>query len=1099
MQGTLVLNDVMLEGVNSVRDLSIFKKTSNHSAAHSISFDRIAVQVGLEWQVSGPGGNETFPVNATLAVQGVTLDLQTMLALDKRQWLQTTFGSVWDMVKLGRPAACFLKTILATAVTDFKIAFDSLITAEVSDPVGSSGAPSGLNYVVRQALAAALQLYGGFSEAHLAPYVCQKNLRAAFNSRLKAFLLDPENQLCPRFDYEAAGGIKLLNFSDSFTGIAEMINNSLHPDSHVQQLVASVTKNLGGRPGELVLSDGPIVNMTRKSIPHLPNIELGFRISNVSILNLDTLHDVVLLQPRDAYTVHNTAGFGGMKNQSRRPGIQADISLDFVSPSQLASELKADAQVKLDFQSLMAIMDSLAMVNTNKLLNLTFSRVSVPCAFGSLEDLAVKVLSIVADDLLVDIQCKKYEGACSQEILDIAQRSHNYAVRVEASQQFNGLLKEMLSVFHAASARGDLYKFVHSSHNSCWGAPHDPSLALTDPARDKLERRAHESLQVFMSGWFLPLLWLSALGGLGIAVLWLTRMVRKASVTAVDKYAGTGSSEQQASRAWTTPHSSMICFVVAVYFNISLFLIAHFHIGAEINIRITLLGVEVKQEAYQTLNVLQTVQKLKENKAYLLAVLIALFSIVWPYIKLFCLLVLVFLSPSEMSDRRREKYLFLMDRMGKYSMLDVYFIVLVYAFLQIEFGSQSNSRLLGRDFLKFQLEVMPCFGIVALILGVLLSIFLNQIALAMHRRCVERHEGQEPGEFLGNDREALCNHAWHVHVGTGFKQKMRRSGIVLIAMTMILCAMLMSIGWFLTFGDTEVHGVGGLLKTIQEKEGITQTYSFFSMAATTLQQARSQVRWDNYLGIILVMACQMVFAGLLPLLQVACMLVLWLKPLTLRSQKRLNLFIQSLSAVASMEVFLFAIMVGYLEIESLTEHFLAGAEDKANVREALQTANLWGIIDKAHFLSVDVAFHWGMVVLTWGATLYCISSSLIIEWSKHAEHDRLVAFRGQHFLEVETGDRGIGSSERMGLLDEAQAKLQCVAAVMKFMDITDSKGKEGTLQFWSECNGGGLPSLPWGSSAASLLQPLLSTDIPSPTLLPKVGSEASLASRKSEK
>jgi len=200
-----------------------------------------------------------------------------------------------------------------------------------------------------------------------------------------------------------------------------------------------------------------------------------------------------------------------------------------------------------------------------------------------------------------------------------------------------------------------------------------------------------------------------------------------------------------------------------------------------------------------------------------------------------------------------------------------------------------------------------------------------------------------------------------------------------------------------------------------------------------------------------------------------------------------------------MEVFLFAIMVGYLEIESLTEHFLAGAEDKANVREALQTANLWGIIDKAHFLSVDVAFHWGMVVLTWGATLYCISSSLIIEWSKHAEHDRLVAFRGQHFLEVETGDRGIGSSERMGLLDEAQAKLQCVAAVMKFMDITDSKGKEGTLQFWSECNGGGLPSLPWGSSAASLLQPLLSTDIPSPTLLPKVGSEASLASRKSEK
>jgi len=727
------------------------------------------------------------------------------------------------------------------------------------------------------------------------------------------------------------------------------------------------------------------------------------------------------------------------------------------------------------------------MLNTNKLLNLTFSMVSAPCVFGSLEDLAAKVLSLVLDDVALDIQCKDYEGACSPEVQDIARRTRNSTVRTQATQQLNDFIAEKLNLLRTASSSGNFHKMVQSSHNACWGIPEYQSLAFTDPFKEELDLRAQESLHIFMAGWFIPIMWVSALAGLGFLVICFSRKPRCRS----SRHVVNGSAKQQApcTGASTRPtmNLSMGMFVVAVLMNVVLFLYAHLHVGAEANVIIKLVGVEAKQTAWTKFSVVDLIQRLIDEDSYLLAGLITALSVVWPYVKLLCLLLLAFGFPFTMSDDNREKCLFWLDRLGKYSMLDVYFIILVFGFLQLEVGSLKDSLLLGPDFLTLQMEIMPCSGIVALILGVLMSIFLNQVALAMLRRRVEKLEGRKPGEFLGNEKEALCNHAWHVRMGTAFKQEMRRSGIVLVTLAMMLCAALMSIGWFLYFCDTEVHGVAGFLKNMQEPGTTSTPFSFFNLAAFTLKQARLQTEWDYYLGVIFLMVCQLVFAGVLPLLQVVCMLVLWLKPLTLQSQKRLNLCIQGLSAVASMEVFLFAVMVGYLEIENLSEHFFYKVE-KGSVSEVLHTANHWGLIDKAHFISLDLAYHWGMIVLAWGATLWCTLSSLIIEWSKQAERDRLDAFQRQQASEVVEGAGYAAeiSSGRMGLLGEAQAKLQYFSAVMKWMEISDLKGENAMTEFWLQCHRGGNTSSSRG--ATDLHKPLLETEGLSPKLLPHARS-----------
>jgi len=510
--------------------------------------------------------------------------------------------------------------------------------------------------------------------------------------------------------------------------------------------------------------------------------------------------------------------------------------------------------------------------------------------------------------------------------------------------------------------------------------------------------------------------------------------------------------------------------------NIAIFLVAHLHLAAQVDIVSTLLGTQATYPGYETFNMLKVVRKLWKYEAYMMSVLLCLLGLIWPYVKLLGLLAVIFASSDWLSLERREKCLVIMDRLGKYSLLDFYFIILLFAmFIQLEFGTKS-SLLLG-DLVQVELTFVPCLGIQALIAGVLMSIFLNQVALSMHRRSMERLDGQEPGGFLGSQKEALCKHAWHVQLKSGFKQKLHPSAIILMILAMLSCAALMCYGWTVVLFDTQIHGIAGFIKQMQG-ESTTKPYSLVSMLIDMLTLANSQVEWSYYIWMVSLIAFHVVFAGVLPLLQIICMLVLWLKPLTLRSQKRLNLFIQVVSAVASVEVFLCAVVVGNLRLEHVIEGF--GKQIDESQTSLLEGIATMGVIDIPHVIGLDLAFHGGFVLMAWAATLYCVLSSLIIEWSKHAESDRLLDFRRQQGQQVKPveGQGHSSSSTGMGLFDEARAKFQYFCAFTQFIEITDLHGKEAMDEFWLQCHQGGLPIVKSDTSklTSSLVAPLLKTE-----------------------
>ena len=60
-----------------------------------------------------------------------------------------------------------------------------------------------------------------------------------------------------------------------------------------------------------------------------------------------------------------------------------------------------------------------------------------------------------------------------------------------------------------------------------------------------------------------------------------------------------------------------------------------------------------------------------------LSSLVAVFSGVWPYMKLVLMLICFFLPTSILSHKRREKILIVLDATGKFSFLDTYVMIMM--------------------------------------------------------------------------------------------------------------------------------------------------------------------------------------------------------------------------------------------------------------------------------------------------------------------------------------------------------------------------------------------------------------------------------------
>jgi hypothetical protein len=113
--------------------------------------------------------------------------------------------------------------------------------------------------------------------------------------------------------------------------------------------------------------------------------------------------------------------------------------------------------------------------------------------------------------------------------------------------------------------------------------------------------------------------------------------------------------------------------------NIGFFLSGHLSLGATVNIEAELAGEKFRVEKFFEFSMAKSTIDIWNAGGRELAIMILVFSGIWPYTKQLMTLVLWFLPPSRCSISRRGSILLWLDWLAKWSMIDIFVLVITIA------------------------------------------------------------------------------------------------------------------------------------------------------------------------------------------------------------------------------------------------------------------------------------------------------------------------------------------------------------------------------------------------------------------------------------
>ena len=110
--------------------------------------------------------------------------------------------------------------------------------------------------------------------------------------------------------------------------------------------------------------------------------------------------------------------------------------------------------------------------------------------------------------------------------------------------------------------------------------------------------------------------------------------------------------------------------------NIGFFLSGHLSLGATVNIEAELAGEKFHVEKFFEFSMAKSTVDIWNAGGRALAIMILIFSGIWPYTKQLISLVLWFLPPTSLSVSRRGSILLWLDWLAKWSMIDIFVLVI---------------------------------------------------------------------------------------------------------------------------------------------------------------------------------------------------------------------------------------------------------------------------------------------------------------------------------------------------------------------------------------------------------------------------------------
>jgi hypothetical protein len=285
-----------------------------------------------------------------------------------------------------------------------------------------------------------------------------------------------------------------------------------------------------------------------------------------------------------------------------------------------------------------------------------------------------------------------------------------------------------------------------------------------------------------------------------------------------------------------------------------------------------------------------SVKDMWQAHVYVLAVLVALCSGVWPYTKLILLAVCWF-SPTV---PRRGQILEWIDVLGKWALVDTFVMTLMLVAFHFDVtvgdttGDIKAASLVDAVTVRVFVEALPSFFVY--VLASCLSLVLGHVTVARHRSFDVVDDAPLP----------LCSMRYVL----GFAAML----------------ILVIVGCCLASFDFHIEGLAGLVLGDKAK----RRYSLMSLGEAIPGSSK------DARGAVSLEVVYFFFGFVLPLIQLLLLTVLWVVPLSLKLQQRLYVACEVSTSWAALDVFAVGVVAALLEISKFAQFMVGHRCDALN-------------------------------------------------------------------------------------------------------------------------------------------------------------------------
>jgi len=373
-----------------------------------------------------------------------------------------------------------------------------------------------------------------------------------------------------------------------------------------------------------------------------------------------------------------------------------------------------------------------------------------------------------------------------------------------------------------------------------------------------------------------------------------------------------------------------IPFCVVV--NIGLFVSGQLNLGATVDIIISLLGSSYNMEGFYPFSVVTLLDDMWKFASKILTVLLAIPSLIWPYVKQLITLALWFLPPERVSVDKRGDIFSTLDTLAKWSIIDIFVIVIAMTVMRL---TLQNGPSLPEGYLRGDLIMYPLWGMYANAFAQIISQLCMHIIRFYHDKikrnallkidAKERKDKESVGgdtrsssKRLGNhgrrrhqEKEALCNH--HFFLGgleRGKKVTVRREANIIVGLMGFLTICCILFGSSAEYLNIEIAGLVGIV--ISNTNGGAPpvvTQSVISVSKMMIDIGYYLGTPTDIVGMYFVASLVIATCILVPICQCLCVMVMWFVPITQLTRIRLTVMVEVLKAWQYLEVFFIGTLV----------------------------------------------------------------------------------------------------------------------------------------------------------------------------------------------